>query len=266
MLLKNSFRLLVCVSLAAGIISAYAWSSQPIRCEQNIRGVISSHQQQSLLSADVTHNYKNRNNVLLSVALAISIITVTTTTNPCIVVADDYESPTIFTGETVMICTKRGFNGACLKTEVRTPENDNDKSNKYMKRQLEPEDIVRAKEQALRAEAANEDGSDLLEKLLQQTLENKEKNEKIIRKKTMENDEGANFGPFSRSVVILNKDGETYTLLESPQAMRLKAQGYIKDRQFIEQPSQDVIDAALLPSDSEGIQGIFQWLGIGKSE
>jgi len=103
MLLKNSFRLLVCVSLAAGIISAYAWSSQPIRCQQNIRGVISPHQQQSLLSADVTHNYKNRNNVLLSVALAISIITVTTTTTPCIVVADDYESPTIFTGETVMV-------------------------------------------------------------------------------------------------------------------------------------------------------------------
>jgi hypothetical protein len=48
--------------------------------------------------------------------------------------------------------------------------------------------------------------------------------------------------------------------------MRLKAQGYIKDRQFIEQPSQEVIDAALSPSDLDGIQGVFKWLGIGKSE
>jgi hypothetical protein len=135
-----------------------------------------------------------------------------------------------------------------------------------MKRQLEPEEVVRAKEQALQAEAANEDGSDLMEKLLQQTLENKEKNERLVRKKTMANDEAANFGPFSRSVVILNKDGETYTLLESPQAMRLKAQGYIKDRQFIEQPSQEVIDAALEASESEGIQGIFKWFGIGNTE
>jgi hypothetical protein len=101
LLLNNSFRLLVCVSLAAGIISAYSWSSQHVHYEQNIRGVISPHQQQSLISADVTQN--NRKNILLSVALAVSIITVTTTT-PCIAVADDYESPTIFTGETVMVC------------------------------------------------------------------------------------------------------------------------------------------------------------------
>merc|ERR1719382_604470 len=37
------------------------------------------------------------------------------------------EAPTLFTGETVMICKKRGPLGACLETTVRTAENDNDK-------------------------------------------------------------------------------------------------------------------------------------------
>jgi hypothetical protein len=72
--------------------------------------------------------------------------------------------------------------------------------------------------------------------------------------------QGANFGPFSRQVVILNTDGKTYTLLQSPQAMRLKEAGLIKDRQFVTQPTQDQLDGAL---DKEGdgivgaIQGIF---------
>mmetsp|Transcript_16119 Transcript_16119/g.23017 ORF Transcript_16119/g.23017 Transcript_16119/m.23017 type:complete len:257 (+) Transcript_16119:71-841(+) len=201
------------------------------------------------------------------VSTAAALVIFTTTASPCIGLAEEYESPSIFTGETVMICTKRGFNGACVKTEVRTEENDNDKSNKYMSRNLESAEVIRAKEQALRAVAANEEGSDLLEKLLQQTLENKEKNERLVRQKTIANDEGASFGPFSRSVVILNTDGETYTLLESPQAMRLKDQGYIKDRKFVEQPSQEVIDAALTPSDSEGINGLFKWVrGLGNNE
>jgi len=156
------------------------------------------------------------------VSTAAALVIFTTTASPCIGLAEEYESPSIFTGETVMICTKRGFNGACVKTEVRTEENDNDKSNKYMSRNLESAEVIRAKEQALRAVAANEEGSDLLEKL---------------------------------------------TLLESPQAMRLKDQGYIKDRKFVEQPSQEVIDAALTPSDSEGINGLFKWVrGLGNNE
>jgi hypothetical protein len=72
--------------------------------------------------------------------------------------------------------------------------------------------------------------------------------------------QGANFGPFSKQVVILNTDGKTYTLLQNPQAMRLKKAGLIKDRQFVTQPTQDELDGAL---DKEGegigeaIQGFF---------
>jgi len=154
-----------------------------------------------------------------------------------------------------------------LKTEVRTPENDNDKSNKYMQTKVEAEEVVRARDQALRAAAAEEEGSVLLEKLRQQTLENREKNERTVRQKTIANDQGASFGPFDRMIVVLNADGEGYTLLENPQAMRLKKQGYIKGRQFVEQPSQGVVDAALEPSESEGFGGIVKGLlGFGKDE
>ena len=45
-------------------------------------------------------------------------------------------------------------------------------------------------------------------------------------------------------VAILNSDGESYTLLKGAQAMRLKKAGYIKDRRFVTQPTQQVIDEA----------------------
>lgn len=47
----------------------------------------------------------------------------------------------------------------------------------------------------------------------------------------------------------MNADGQSYTLLKNPQAMRLKEAGYIKDRKFITQPSPEVIERAL---QSEG--------------
>ena len=73
------------------------------------------------------------------------------------------------------------------------------------------------------------------------------------------NDSGASFGPFGGQVVILNTDGKTFTLLNNPQAMRLKKAGYIEDRKFVVQPSEEVIEDALEGKNDlvEGIKGIF---------
>jgi hypothetical protein len=43
----------------------------------------------------------------------------------------------------------------------------------------------------------------------------------------------------------MNVDEKTFTLLQNPQAMRLKKQGYIEGRRFTKQPTKEVIDAAL---------------------
>lgn len=82
--------------------------------------------------------------------------------------------------------------------------------------------------------------------------------------------QSATFGPFDRQVVIMNTDGRTYTMLQNPQAMRLKKAGFIQDRQFIKQPTQDELDGALEEEEGSGggivgaIQGIFG--GGGGSE
>lgn len=69
----------------------------------------------------------------------------------------------------------------------------------------------------------------------------------------------ATFGPFDRQVLIMNTDGKTFTLLQNPQAMRLKKAGYIDDRRsFIKQPTQDEIDEALQKSEEGNfLSGIF---------
>jgi hypothetical protein len=134
--------------------------------------------------------------------------------------------------------------------------NDNDKANKYMP-SPEAEVVVRAREQAFEAAAAQEAGSDLMARLQQQTLDNKEKNAKLVKQKTLQNNQAASFGPFDRQTVVLNLDGETFTLLDNPQAMRLKKQGYINNnREFITQPSEEVLEAALEAGDDEGFAGI----------
>lgn len=72
--------------------------------------------------------------------------------------------------------------------------------------------------------------------------------------------QSANFGPFDRQVVILNEDGKSFTLLENPQAMRLKKAGFIKDRQFVRQPTEEELEKALEaegPSLGEAFQGLF---------
>ena len=81
----------------------------------------------------------------------------------------------------------------------------------------------------------------------------------LVYQKTLLNDQGASFGPFDRQVVILNTDGRTFTLLQNPQAMRLKKAGYIEDRKFVIQPSQDVINDALEGKNEFGdaIKGFF---------
>ena len=83
------------------------------------------------------------------------------------------------------ICTKRGLLGACLETAVRTPENDNDKSAKYFR---DPTELVKEKEAKMRA-SSNTEGSMLIEKLRQQTEDNREKNELLVKQKTAQNDQ-----------------------------------------------------------------------------
>ena len=78
--------------------------------------------------------------------------------------------------------------------------------------------------------------------------------------------QSASFGPFDRQVVILNTDGKTFTLLQNPQAMRLKKAGYIEDRKFIIQPTQQVIDDALEGKEEglgDALKGIFGGGGGG---
>lgn len=185
--------------------------------------------------------------------------------------ADEYgrevEAPTLLTGETVEICVKRGPLGACQKTELRTADNDNDKSNKYFK---DPAERLKEKYSAAQLQSidntidTSSEGNELIEKLRQASLDNKEKNDRIVRAKTLQNDLGASFGPLDNQVVILNTDGESFTLLKAPQAMRLKKAGYIKDKRFVTQPTQEVIDEALEAPEG-GIGSFFKGL-MGDSD
>jgi len=138
--------------------------------------------------------------------------------------------------------------GACVQTEVRTVENDNDKAQKYFK------SSTPTQKQQLAQQRSEESGNELIEKLRQQSIDNKEKNDLIVARKTFENNEAATFGPFDRQVLIMNTDGRTFTLLENPQAMRLKKAGFINERrQFITQPTpQQIEDALEAPSQLPG--------------
>mmetsp|Transcript_17777 Transcript_17777/g.20474 ORF Transcript_17777/g.20474 Transcript_17777/m.20474 type:complete len:246 (-) Transcript_17777:53-790(-) len=169
------------------------------------------------------------------------------------------EAPTLATGETVMICTKRGPLGACTKTEERTKENDNDRASKYFR---DPNDRMK-KEAIIMAEEA--EGNALIKQLRQQSVDNKEKNDLLVLQKTMLNDQSASFGPFDRNVVILNTDGRTFTLLENPQAMRLKKAGFIEDRKFVKQPTAQEIEDALPPPDDGGISDFFKGIFGGSN-
>jgi len=193
--------------------------------------------------------------IMMMFLLSINILLTTTSILPEVSHADEeYEAPTLFTGESTEICIKRGPLGACTKTEKRTAENDNDAAKKYFSRVVTTNGAVVVDGGGNDYDA---ESNDLIKRLRQQTEDNKEKNAKIVKVKTQLNDASASFGPFDRNILILNTDGETFTLLPNPQAMRLKEQGYIKDKKFITQPSQDVLDATLNPPEEEGDGGGF---------
>lgn len=195
---------------------------------------------------------------------AVTLTVLTAPLNPAgggVAHADEWgqetEAPTLFTGETVMICTKRGPLGACTEQTRRTVANDNDKAKAYFK---DPSaEVKRKQERMLTSLDDDNEGNALIRKLRQQSADNKEKNDNDVLVKTLINDQGASFGPFSQQVVILNTDGRTFTLLQNPQAMRLKKAGYIEDKKFVVQPSKEVIDEALVGGENLGdkIKGFF---------
>jgi len=167
--------------------------------------------------------------------------------------ADEYgretEARFLGTGEGTMICTKRGPLGACRKTVTRTEQNENDKSEKYFQQPTEL--VVRSRT------AESSEGNLLIERLKQQSEENSEKNQLLVSQRTMLNDSSASFGPFDSQVLILNTDGKGFSLLANPQAMRLKKAGFIENKKFIRQPTQEELDAALEPTGPNLLDRIF---------
>lgn len=123
---------------------------------------------------------------LLRISTATLLASVILSTTP--VYADEIgretEAPTYTTGEEVEICVKRGPLGACLRTERRTKENDNDKANKYFK---EPTALVKRKDDEARM-AETTEGNALIQRLKQQTEDNREKNELLVQQRTFLND------------------------------------------------------------------------------
>ncbi len=86
-----------------------------------------------------------------------------------------------------MICKKRGPLGACLETTVRTAQNDNDKALKYFK---DPsEEVKRKQERMITTGYEESEGNALIDKLRKQSEDNKEKNDMIVRQKTLLNDQ-----------------------------------------------------------------------------
>jgi hypothetical protein len=74
--------------------------------------------------------------------------------------------------------------GACIESVVRTAENDNDKALKYFR---DPTDLIKQKEAAMRADT--DEGNALIQKLRQQTEDNREKNQLDVQTKTFLNDQ-----------------------------------------------------------------------------
>ena len=144
-----------------------------------------------------------------------------------------------------------------METVVRTDENDNDKARKYF---ADPSTLIKKELTGADEAELSGEGSALIERLRRQTRDNFEKNELDIQRKTFENDQSAITGPFSRQVLIMNTDGKTFTLLDNPQAMRMKDAGFIKDKKFLKQPTEEELESyAQAPEGSifDGIQGIF---------
>lgn len=118
--------------------------------------------------------------------VAASVVALGVSASPAF--ADEYgretEAPTLGTGESIMICVKRGPLGACQKTELRTAENENDKAQKYFR---QPTEVVKRKDDEARAGESSE-GNALIERLKKQSEENSEKNELLVYQRTLMND------------------------------------------------------------------------------
>jgi hypothetical protein len=67
---------------------------------------------------------------------------------------------------------------------MRTKDNDNDKAKKYFK---DPSGILKENQSAMLADT--DDGNLLIERLKQQSVDNKEKNDLSVQRKTFENDQ-----------------------------------------------------------------------------
>lgn len=148
-----------------------------------------------------------------------------------------------------------------METVVRTDENDNDKARNYFQ---DPTALLKEKNALMRE--SNDEGNALIQKLRKQSVDNREKNDLYVQRKTFENDQSGYMGPFDRQVLIMNTDGRTFTVLENPQAMRLKDSGFIVDRKFVKQPTEEELEQALI-ADSSGLAGKIQsFFGGASSE
>jgi hypothetical protein len=78
--------------------------------------------------------------------------------------------------------------GACIETQIRTAENDNDKASKYFR---DPTEYVKRKDAVARTPEESE-GNALIERLRKQTEDNKERNTQMVQQKTFENDQVRN--------------------------------------------------------------------------
>ncbi|GMH77040.1 hypothetical protein TL16_g07274 [Triparma laevis f. inornata] len=213
-----------------------------------------AHRRPSALSATPSQQHNHAAFLTLSLAVVLA------TTTPTPSLADEYgvsiDAPTLYTGETIDICTKRGILGACKKTSRRTVENDNDKASKYQKIQS-PE--VKLKDVAMRTGSDGMEQSDLISTLQQRTIDNKDFNQRMVDQKTFEANQPGYLGPFNREVLIQNygevgsPEASQFTLLSNPHAMRLKKAGYIEGKKFIKPIDQATINKYAEEEESSGI-------------
>lgn len=91
---------------------------------------------------------------------------------------------TIHSQSLSQICKKRGPLGACLEQVERTADNDNDKASKYFR-----EPVVKSRITMSDEDVAATDSNELIQKLRQQTLDNKERNELYVKTQTAINDQ-----------------------------------------------------------------------------
>ena len=172
-----SMLLLADASLVSGFVPNANLASAPTRISE------STHLK-ATLNDENNNNDMSRRSAFGSLAGLASMIALA----PTAANADEYGRETemafLSTGETVMICTKRGPLGRCEKTERRTADNENDKSEKYFR---QPTELVKRKDIEAR-QAESSEGNILIERLKKQSEENKETNDLLVYQRTLLND------------------------------------------------------------------------------